>query len=125
MFSSVPQRLKARLLPTTTQSPKTLPEKSSVFIYDGAEDGESTSEEFKKLCPDGKIFGFDKCRSDDRDLLANDSDSLYNKLVLSAIAGNIDVIAGGPNCKSWSVLLLKKQKLCQRDVGLEIIHGGR
>ena len=44
MFSPVPQRLKARLLPTTMQSPKTLPEKSSVFICDGAEDGESTSE---------------------------------------------------------------------------------
>ena len=109
-FSSVPKSTLEPMLHTLEEPTEPLlPSGSAVFLYDGARDGKSTSEEFEARYPQykGRVFSYDIQRGLDEDILGSD---LWSLLVYSMAYGRIDALLAGPNCRSWSVLRQRVKK---------------
>ena len=74
-----------------------------VLLYAGPDDDSSLDHILKPQGPmeADSIWAIDLCRGDDHDLL---KDGLYFKLCSSATDGLLLGIAGGPMCRTWSIL---------------------
>ena len=104
-FADIPQETLDYMVRDLDDSiPKGLLEPGAhVFLYDGVHDGESTAQELKKMNPDmgDRIYSFDTKNDKGHDIFG----PLWSILVHSAIQGRIRSLLGGPNCRSWSILL--------------------
>ena len=113
-LKSVPHRLHSRLTQetlTTEPSDYGLPEGPIVLLlYAGPDNHTSLEMEIQRSTPwmTPYIVSLDILRDKQRhDMLHG---QLYTHLCNKATQGNILAITGGPNCRTWSILLHKPQQ---------------
>ena len=127
---SIPCRLKQRLFPTTSVLVSDVSDQSTplgrgllalpsseyvLYLFDGMLDGEAPSEIFRRIHGDGgfDVFGMDLKRGGPMDNILDDE--VYTCFLYQAMVGTMVGLAGGPNCRSWSILL-QRLKTVKRGV---------
>ena len=107
----IPTRLQQRLIPTPKSQLPTTPEEHGIpkgpiilILYAGKDDNTSFETALQNVAPwmTPIIYAVDTLRDKARhDILSH----LYSHLYWKALQGEILAIIGGPNCRTWSVML--------------------
>lgn len=100
--SSLPQRLRQRLLYERSEVYGLPKEPFALILYAGIDDATSLEAAVHSINPYlcTQIFALDTKRSPLHDML---QPNLWNSLCTAAITGKIWAVVGGPNCKTWSI----------------------
>lgn len=71
-----------------------------IILYAGTADDKNLETSIRAFTPDPSIYSFDIIRNSHEDLLQAEP---WNSLCAAASAGEISLVAGGPNCRTWSI----------------------
>jgi hypothetical protein len=71
-----------------------------IILYAGAADDKNLETALRNLDSSFKVHSFDILRNDKEDLLQPEP---WNSLCRAASEGGLRLVAGGPNCRTWSI----------------------
>ena len=84
----------------TLSDERTFNSGSVIILYAGAADDKDLESALRRLSPDMVIHSFDIIRNSTEDLLQPEP---WNSLCTAASQGKLSIVAGGPNCRTWSI----------------------
>ena len=104
--NTIPNRLKKRLTQPAGKPATNLPKGSIIILYAGKDDSTNLKHAIQDIAPHLAPLCFeveiDRNGAEKRDMLAHEP---WLSLLHAAKQGHIEAIFGGPNCRTWSILL--------------------